>query len=123
MKLTTIFCIIDDFCKEFEAEKKSFSLNDTQIVRRRRSCRLSESEVLTILIYFHHSGYKNFKQYYNILISFFLKDAFRKLVSYNRFIEIAQKHVLALFTFAYAFGAQETGIYYIDSSSTRMVKL
>jgi len=115
MKLTTIFCVIDDFCKDFEKETEKYFLIDLQRRRRKRKSRLSKSEVLTILIYFHHSHYRTFKEYYNVHIRFFLKDAFGSLVSYNRFIELAQKVALPLLVFSYAFNVQEDNIYFIDS--------
>jgi len=61
--LTEIFCLVDDFCKEFDQElsKKSVSSNGSN--RKFRSSRLSRSEIITILIFFHLSKYRTFKDY------------------------------------------------------------
>ena len=84
--LESIFCKIDDFCKHFEKESQSHLLGKAKKVGRKRL--LTTSEVLTITGYFHASGYKNFKHYYNSLIQDFLHSAFPLAPSYNRFIEL-----------------------------------
>ena len=48
-KITEIFCLVDDFCKEFEKAKKDHVLQkDNNKKRRTRSCNLLDSEVITI---------------------------------------------------------------------------
>ena len=52
-KVKELFCIIDEFCKYFEAENAGNLLEDSSdIKRRRRSVSLSDSEIMTILLYF-----------------------------------------------------------------------
>ena len=52
-KITEIFCIIDDFCQEFEKAKSGHILSEqTDKKRKNRSFTLSDSEVITILILF-----------------------------------------------------------------------
>ena len=49
-KITEIFCIIDDFCIEFDKTKAGHVLlEQTGKKRRMRSFILSDSEVMTIL--------------------------------------------------------------------------
>lgn len=48
---------------------------------------LSLSEIMTILIAFHQSCYRNFKTYYQEKVQAEWADAFPGLVSYQRFIE------------------------------------
>ena len=55
---------------------------------RNRKGRLSESEVMTILICYHFGTYRNFKEYYqNCSRGCFYKE-FPHAVSYNRFVEL-----------------------------------
>jgi hypothetical protein len=69
--LIHIFCLVDDFCKEFEPAWKSCLLacstpkGDT---RNKRSTKLSMGEIMTIVIYFHHSRFRIFKDYYTLLV-------------------------------------------------------
>ena len=59
--------------------------HDLQMRKRKRS--LCLSEVMTILIGFHQSYYRNFKSYYLERVQTQWQSHFPKLVSYNRFIE------------------------------------
>ncbi len=64
-KITEIFCLIDDFCKEFEEVKKGHVIAENTAVRQRnRKFRLSDSEVITILIIFHLGQFRNLKHFY-----------------------------------------------------------
>lgn len=63
MELEKLFCEIDDFCVIFEENFKS-KVIASQKQKRERKSQLCLSEVMTIIIYFHHSNYRNFKSYY-----------------------------------------------------------
>ena len=48
-KVTELFCIIDEFCKHFDAENAGNLLEDNSgVKRRRRAASLSYSEIMTI---------------------------------------------------------------------------
>ena len=52
-KVTELFCIIDEFCKHFEAENAGRQLlGDDDVRRRRRKASLSDSEIITILLHY-----------------------------------------------------------------------
>ena len=54
-KVTELFCIIDEFCKHFDAENAGNLLEDNSgVKRRRRQASLSDSEIMTILLYFRY---------------------------------------------------------------------
>jgi hypothetical protein len=84
MILTTIFYHVDNFCKELEKflRVKTLSENKKQAGRK---AQLTKSEIMTIMIYFHHSRMRTFKDYYTILVKGLMRQAFPGLVSYNRF--------------------------------------
>ena len=67
-KVTEIFCIIDEFDKNLNEElKKNLRLpskDGSGKRHRNRKGRLSESEIMTILVCYHFGTYKNFKEYY-----------------------------------------------------------
>ena len=52
-KITEIFCLADDFCKVFNKELRTRQLKDGR-PHRNKPGRLSDSEVMTILIIFSH---------------------------------------------------------------------
>ena len=46
-KVTELFCIIDEFCKHFDAENAGNLLEDNSgVKRRRRAASLSDSEIM-----------------------------------------------------------------------------
>jgi hypothetical protein len=81
-----LFCSVDDFCQVFEQRWQSQLLShELQVRKRNRS--LCLSEVMTILIGFHQSYYRNFKSYYLEKVQTQWQSHFPQLVSYHRFIE------------------------------------
>ena len=54
--ITEIFCLADDFCKYFSSELKKYQLSDGK-KHRNKPWRLSDAEVITILILFHCKGF------------------------------------------------------------------
>ncbi len=58
-KVTALFCVIDDFCKHFEAENAGkLLLSENGTKRRRHKASLSDSEIMTILLYFHFGSFR-----------------------------------------------------------------
>lgn len=62
MSLLELFCHVDDFWQAF-APTFYAHLIETGQRKRRRVSTLSMSEVMTLLIHFHHSHYRTFKAY------------------------------------------------------------
>jgi len=117
MILTKLFVEIDDFMKVYEPEMKKGMIGDGT-VKRAREGQLTLSEIMSILVYFHMSGYRNFKDYYLKHVSVYLKDAFPSLISYNRFIELVPKTLLPLSVFMKTSRTGScTGISFIDSTT------
>ena len=99
-KVTELFCIIDEFCKLFEAENAGkVLLGEDGVKHRRRKASLSDSEIITILLYFHFGSFRNFKHYYLSVIRGTLKSYFPKAVSYNRFVELESRVFFPLMFF------------------------
>lgn len=114
-KITTIFCSFDDFCKEFVPfwEKSLLSNGKTRI----RTSKLSLSEVMTIQVLFHISGYRNFKTFYKGHVCKHLRNDFPDLVSYNRMVELKQQSFMLLAIYLKTLGlATYNGIGFIDST-------
>jgi len=117
-KITEIYCIADDFCKEYSKEvSKLQKLSDGDKKRRNRPCEMSDSEIMTILLMFHFGTFDNFKHYYLHFICVHLKNDFPKRLSYNRFIEIEQRVFIQMMFFinTLCFG-KCTGITFVDST-------
>lgn len=84
--LLELFCDVDDFCQIFVPvwQKQMVSAGDFQ---RQRERSLSISEIMTILIHFHQSHYRDLKAYYSDYVLERLHREFSGWVSYTRFVE------------------------------------
>ena len=96
--LTKIFCEIDDFMQEFDEEYKKRLLTNKE-ERVKYNSRLTLSEVMTILVYYHSYGNRTFKDFYLKTVCRDLKSCFPNLVSYNRFIELIPTALIPLIAF------------------------
>jgi hypothetical protein len=112
--LTTIFYHVDEFCKFFEKEAQKYMLSDNAVKPFESKMKLSE--IMTIMIYSHQSGYKNFKEFYTKEVLVHLCREFPHAVSYNRFVELMPYACFPLFIFAKCVGAECTGTSFIDST-------
>lgn len=116
-QLTRIFCQIDDFCKEFSGYINARLLPSfNKKSPRGPACSLSDSEIMTILILFQSSGYRNFKTFYIGFLSNYFQSAFPELPTYNRFIQIMNRVIFPLILFSQLNSGKRTGIYYVDST-------
>jgi hypothetical protein len=116
MDIVTIFCEIDDFCIAFEPEFRRKLLADKG-TQRRRVMKMKLSEVMTIIVYFHSSGYRNFKTYYLEYVRKTMTGEFPDLVSYNRFVELMTEAVVPLAVYLETRKAECSGISFVDSTS------
>ena len=65
MSIVSLFCEIDDFFLDYEKLKSTPCLREASpIDPRGRPRGLHPSEVMTVLIAFHQSGYRTFKHFY-----------------------------------------------------------
>ena len=80
-KVTEIYCIADDFCKEYELElnKKALSLSNPSPnapKTRNRKGRMSDAEIITILVLFHSNTFRNSKHFYLFYVCWELKEEY-----------------------------------------------
>lgn len=84
---------------------------------------MSMSEILTIMVIFHLSGYRTFKHFYIFYVQKHMRSEFPITVSYNRFTELMQINMLPLVLFMKTYCLREcTGISFIDSTPIRVCK-
>ena len=85
-KVTEIYCMADDFCKEFTLQQEKYMIEDKKHKHLNMPNRISDAEIMVILILFHSGGFRCFKHYYKELVCKYLKCLFQRQVSYNRFV-------------------------------------
>jgi len=117
MDILPIFCDIDDFCLFFEPRWNERLLETRQ---RHRASTLCLSEVMTIVVLFHASSYRNFKAYYTEQVLKQYPWAFPRLVSYSRFVELLPSVLVPLCGYLHSRKGQCSGISFIDSTSLKV---
>jgi hypothetical protein len=114
--LEDIFCSIDDFCNSFD-KKSHYFLAANSNKKRKKKCRISLSEIMTILVLFHMSGYRTFKDFYMGYVLQNLRKDFPNMVSYSRFVQLIEQVLMPLAIFFSGLRGKETGIYFVDSTT------
>ncbi len=115
MSLLPLFCHVDDFYKRFEPYWHSEQLGSGS-KRRHRSGKLSYSEIMTIMIHFHQSRYRNFKSYYTKHVQVYLRSEFPNLVSYERFVAIMPSVLVPLCAYLVNRYGRCTSVSFVDST-------
>jgi Transposase DDE domain len=119
MDILHLFCEIDDFCQFFEPQWKKFQFASLERKRNRESS-LTVSEIMTLIVLFHASAYRNFKSYYTEHVLKHLAGEFPHLVSYNRFVELMSSVMIPLCCYLETRKRQCSGISFIDSTSLKV---
>ena len=114
--LLELFVSVDDFCQVFLPFWEQKLMQDGS-KKRRRSGELSVSEIMTILIHFHQSQYRNFKSYYTEHVCQHLKNEFPHLVSYERFVILTPSVLGPLSAYLKSLYGRCHGISFIDSTA------
>lgn len=117
-KVTEIFCVADDFMKEFDVCCARMAMKlPSETRRRNRKGQMSDSEIITILTCFHFNDYRNFKSYYLNCVLGSWHDLFPRALSYTRFVEVQSRCFvpMSMFLRLVCFG-ECTGITFADST-------
>lgn len=117
--ITEIFCQVDTFCFHFHNALAPHILGNPP----KKKPKLSVSEVITLMILFHHSGFRTMKGFYKNYVKVHMQHLFPKTVSYNRYVELmaAANLPLAIFVKTCCMGSS-TGISFMDSTPLRVCK-
>ncbi len=117
LAITELFCLIDDFTirlrKTCAQEKMEYFPKRMRV----RECRTCLSEVMTILLLFHRSGYRTFKHFYLYYVREHLRHLFPNLVGYSRFVQLTSEAFFPMFCFAKEHQGICEGILFMDSTA------
>lgn len=113
--IVEIFCDIDDFHKEYMKKFSKIAL-EPQKGKRQRKTEMSESEMITIMIFFHLSHYRTFKDFYKDCVLSQLSCYFPKAVSYPRFVALMPRILIPLTAYLLSKRGKPTKLYYVDST-------
>ncbi|MBC7923309.1 MAG: IS982 family transposase [Ferruginibacter sp.] len=112
-KLIELFFHLDEFCIALEQWK----LETNRLTMATRKPNLCDSELMSICVFYHESGYKCFQYYYQQMVVPILKSYFPKLVSYERFLCLITRILPGLYLFLKyrTLSSKATNLYFIDS--------
>lgn len=114
MSLLEMFCDVDEFCVQMSKQATSHQLGKG---KSGPQARMWLSEIMTIVIHFHQSHYRDFKAYYCEHVQQHLRSEFPSLVSYTRFVELMPSALRMLTLYLRSRLGQTRGIAYIDSTA------
>ena len=119
MDILTVFCEIDDFCNQFEPRFNQMLIGDGKRQRNKPSA-MALSEVMTILVLFHLSGFRNLKTFYNSFVGCYWREEFPHLSSYGRFVERHREALIPLWCYLHLRGGNCTGISFVDATTLKV---
>lgn len=110
-----LFTCLDDFAKSYEDwEHHTLIPNPRQ---RNRKGKLSLSEMLFIMVFFHLSGFRCFKLYYLYGVCRHYRNLFGDLPSYGRFVTLQPRLFMPLCLLLHHLSGETSGIYIADSTT------
>jgi transposase len=112
--IVALFCDLDDFYQAFAPAWQKHLL-PAPGRHRRRACRFSASEIMTLLVAFQTSHYRTFKHFYLDEVCRRWRAEFPHLLSYQRLIECLPSVLVPLAAYLRTRLEQTQGIAFVDS--------
>ena len=116
--IDALYCDIDDFLLSL-GHNQQVKIENTGHSKRGRRSQMSLSEIMTIIILYHSSNFRNFKSFYSFATQH-LRPYFLNFISYNRFIEWMSYCLIPLASFLNSRKGASQGIQFIDSTPIKV---
>ena len=122
--ITALFCIVDDFVREYKAAERRRAIADGKKIQRpTRVPGLSLSEIITIILMFHQSSVKNFKHFYLLFLLPQYLSEFPHLPSYERFVFLMQRALAPMAALLYFVRGKSSSVQYVDATAIEVCSL
>jgi hypothetical protein len=115
-KTTELFCLIDDFCQQFEPLLEQRMLDSSGKRRRNRECAMALSEMTTIAVLFHTMRGRQFKEFYRGIVCRFMTSEFPCRLSYTRFVALMPRCAAVLAALFETLKGAGTGLSIADAT-------
>lgn len=120
--ITALFCCLDDFVKVYQEWERHKLIDSGR--KRLRAGKLSVSEMMLIMVMFHTSPFRNFKDFYIYGVSDKYRQYFSEIPSYERFVALQGRLFLPLSVLLHMLLGQgeKTGLYVVDSCPLKVCR-
>src|SRR5829696_3584027 len=118
-RIVEVFCEVDDFCQAFVPQWEASLLGPGGPAPRGPQPGLSPSEIITLLLVLHSSGFKHLKSFDHGFAEPLLRGYFPGMPCYEHFVARQKSVFVPLVVFLLSHLGTRTGIYYIASTVTR----
>jgi len=109
-----LFYCLDDFARLYEDCERHHLIEPTG--KRRRGGKLCLGEMLFIMVLFHLSPFKDFKNFYLYGVCCKYRCYFKELPSYGRFVSLMPRLFLPFCVLLHCLKGEQSGIYFVDST-------
>jgi hypothetical protein len=116
-RIVEVFCEVDDFCQAFLPQWEASLLGTGGPAPRGPQPGLSPSEIITLLLVLHSSGFKHLKSFYHGFAEPLLRGYFPGMPCYEHFVALQKSVFVPLVVFLHSHLGTKTGLYYIDSTA------
>src|SRR5215204_3698812 len=120
-RIVEVFCEVDDFCQAFVPQWEASLLGTGGPAPRGPQPGLSSSEIITLLLVLHSSGFKHLKSFYHGFAEPLLRGSFPGMPCYEHFVALQKSVFVPLVFFLISHLGTRTGIYYIDSTALAII--
>ena len=118
-RIVEVFCEVDDFCQAFVPQWEAFLIGPGGPAPRGPQPGLSTSEIITLLLVLHSSGFKHLKSFYHGFAEPLLRGYFPGMPCYEHFVALQKSVFVPLLVFLHSHLG--TGLYYIDSTALAII--
>src|SRR5688572_15722799 len=94
-RIVEVFCEVDDFCQAFVPQWEASLLGPGGPAPRGPQPGLSTSEIITLLLVHHSSGFKHLKSFYHGFAEPLLRGSFPGMPCYEHFVTLQKKRLRA----------------------------
>src|SRR4051812_40833417 len=119
-RIVEVFCEVDDFCQAFVPQWEASLLGLGGPAPRGPQPGLSSSEIITLLLVLHSSGFKHLKSFYHGFAEPLLRGYFPGMPCYEHFVTLQKSVFVPLVVFLHPPLGPRTGLYYIDPPPLRV---
>src|SRR4051795_4655331 len=120
-RIVEVFCEVDDFCQAFLPQWEASLLGTGGPAPRGPQPGLSSSEIITLLLVHHSSGFKHLKSFYHGFAEPLLRGYFPGMPCYEHFVSLQKSVFVPLVFFLLSHLGTRTGVYYIDSTALPVI--